>query len=74
MLKINSIVFIKALNVAFSASCFYQAFLALTLLNIKTKTLFRSFLALIIKSLFLSWPLINLITSAAVLALLFILF
>jgi hypothetical protein len=50
-LKINLIVFAKALNVAFSAPCFCQAFLALTLLNIKAKALLRSFLALIIRLL-----------------------
>jgi hypothetical protein len=51
-LKINLIVFIKALNVAFNAFYFCQAFLALTLLNIKAKALFRSFLALVIRLLF----------------------
>jgi hypothetical protein len=50
-LKVNSIVFAKALNVAFSAPCSYQAFLALILLNIKAKAPLRSFLALIIRSL-----------------------
>jgi hypothetical protein len=54
MLKINLVVFTKALNVTFSALCFYQAFLALTLLNIKAKALFKSFLAFIIKSLLFS--------------------
>jgi hypothetical protein len=54
ILRVNLIVFAKALNVAFSALCFYQAFLALTLLNIKAKALLKSFLALVIKSLPLS--------------------
>jgi hypothetical protein len=72
-LKINSVIFIKALNVAFSASYFCQAFLALTFLNIKAKALLRSFLALIIKLLLFGWPLINLTTFAAVLALSFVL-
>jgi hypothetical protein len=67
-LKVNSVVFAEALNVAFSASCFCQPFLALTLLNIRAKTLLKSFLALVIRLLPLSWPLINLTTSAAVLA------
>jgi hypothetical protein len=74
MLKVNSIVFVKALNVAFSAPCFCQAFLVLTLLNIRAKALLKSFLALVIRSLLFSWPLINLTTFAAVLALLSILF
>jgi hypothetical protein len=43
------------------------------LLNIKAKAPLKSFLALMIKSLLSGWPLINLITSAAVLALPFIL-
>jgi hypothetical protein len=51
MLKIDLIVFAKALNVAFNVLCFCQAFLALTLLNVKAKTPLRSFLALIIKLL-----------------------
>jgi hypothetical protein len=68
-LKMNLIVFAKALNVAFSAPCFCQAFLALTLLNVRAKTLLKSFLALVIRLLSFGWPLINLITSAAVLAL-----
>jgi hypothetical protein len=50
-LKMDSIVFTKALNVAFSAPCFCQAFLALTLLNIKAKAPLRSFLAPVIRSL-----------------------
>jgi hypothetical protein len=50
-LKVNSVVFVKALNVAFNAPCFCQAFLALTLLNVKTKAPFRSFLALVIRLL-----------------------
>jgi hypothetical protein len=73
ILKINFIVFIEALNIAFNAFCFCQAFLVLTLLNIKAKTLLKSFLALLIKLLLFSWPLINLITFAVVLALSFIL-
>jgi hypothetical protein len=50
-LKVDSVVFTKALNVAFNAPCFCQVFLALTLLNIKAKAPLRSFLALIIRSL-----------------------
>jgi hypothetical protein len=69
ILKINSIVFAKALNVVFSVFCSCQAFLTLTLLNIKAKALLKSFLALVIKLLLFSWPLINLTTFAAVLAL-----
>jgi hypothetical protein len=53
-LKVNSVVFTKALNVAFNALCSYQAFLALTLLNIRAKALLKSFLALMIKLLFFS--------------------
>jgi hypothetical protein len=51
MLRVNFIVFAKAPNVAFNALCSCQAFLALTLLNIKAKALLRSFLAFIIRSL-----------------------
>jgi hypothetical protein len=54
MLRINLIVFAKALNIVFSALCFYQAFLALMFLNIKAKTLLKSFLAFVIKLLFSS--------------------
>jgi hypothetical protein len=72
-LRVDLIVFAKALNVAFSVPCFCQAFLALTLLNIRAKALLRSFLALVIRSLPPGWPLINLTTSAAVLALPFVL-
>jgi hypothetical protein len=50
-LKINSIVFAKASNVASNTLYSYQAFLALTLLNVKAKTPLRSFLALVIRSL-----------------------
>jgi hypothetical protein len=50
-LKIDLVVFAKALNVAFNASCSCQAFLALTLLNVRAKTPLRSFLALVIRSL-----------------------
>jgi hypothetical protein len=50
-LKVDSVVFAKASNVASSVSCSCQAFLALTLLNIRAKALLRSFLALVIKSL-----------------------
>jgi hypothetical protein len=50
-LKVDSVVFAKALNVAFSASCSCQAFLALTLLNVRAKALLRSFLALVIRLL-----------------------
>jgi hypothetical protein len=46
-LKINLVVFAKALNVVSSALCFCQAFLALTLLNIKAKASLRSFLAFV---------------------------
>jgi hypothetical protein len=53
-LKIDLIVFAKALNVASNAPCFCQAFLALTLLNIRAKAPLRSFLALIIRLLPLS--------------------
>jgi hypothetical protein len=50
-LKVDLVVFTKALNVAFNAPCSCQAFLALTLLNIRAKALLRSFLALVIRSL-----------------------
>jgi hypothetical protein len=50
-LKIDLVVFAKALNVAFSAPCSCQAFLALTLLNIKAKALLKSFLAFVIRLL-----------------------
>jgi hypothetical protein len=53
-LKINLIVFAKALNIAFNAPYFCQAFLALTLLNIKAKAPLRSFLALVIRLLLLN--------------------
>jgi hypothetical protein len=59
---------------AFNALYSYQAFLALTLLNVRAKALLRSFLAFVIKLLFFNWPLINLTTFAAVLVLSFILF
>jgi hypothetical protein len=72
-LKVDLIVFAEALNAAFSAFCSCQAFLALTLLNMRAKALLRSFLALVTRSLPSSWPLINLTTFAAVLALLFVL-
>jgi hypothetical protein len=49
-LKVDSVVFAEAPNVAFSAPCFCQAFLALTLLNIRAKAPLRSFLAFVIKS------------------------
>jgi hypothetical protein len=68
MLRVNLIVFAKALNVASSAFCFCQAFLALTLLNVRAKAPLRSFLVLVIRLLPFSWPLINL-TFAVVLAL-----
>jgi hypothetical protein len=51
MLKVDLVVFAKALNVAFSVPCFCQAFLALTLLNIRAKASLKSFLAFMIKSL-----------------------
>jgi hypothetical protein len=54
---------------AFNASYFCQVFLALALLNVKAKAPLRSFLALVIRSLSSGWPLINLTTFAAVLAL-----
>jgi hypothetical protein len=50
-LRMNSVVFAEAPNVASSAPCFCQAFLALTLLNVKAKAPLRSFLALVIRSL-----------------------
>jgi hypothetical protein len=50
-LRVDSVVFAKALNIASSAPCSYQAFLALTLLNVKAKALLRSFLALVIRLL-----------------------
>jgi hypothetical protein len=50
-LKVDLIVFAKALNVAFSAPCFCQAFLASTLLNVRAKAPLRSFLAFVIRSL-----------------------
>jgi hypothetical protein len=49
ILKVDFIVFAKASNVVFSAFCSCQAFLALTLLNIKAKAPLKSFLALIIR-------------------------
>jgi hypothetical protein len=51
MSRVNLVVFAEALNVAFNAPCSYQAFLALTLLNVRAKTSLRSFLASVIKSL-----------------------
>jgi hypothetical protein len=51
MLKVDSVVLAEALNVAFSALCFCQAFLALTLLNVRAKALLGSFLALVIRLL-----------------------
>jgi hypothetical protein len=54
MLRMNSVVFAEALNVAFNAPCSCQAFLALILLNVRAKALLRSFLALMIKLLLLS--------------------
>jgi hypothetical protein len=53
-LKINFIVFIKALNVTSNAFYSCQTFLALTLLNVKAKALLKSFLAFVIKSLSLN--------------------
>jgi hypothetical protein len=73
MLKVNFIVFAKALNVVFSPFCFYQAFLVLTLLNIKAKALLKSFLAFMIRLLSFGWSLINLTTFVVVLALFFVL-
>jgi hypothetical protein len=52
--KVDFIVFAKALNIASSAPYSCQAFLALTLLNVRTKAPLRSFLALVIRSLPLS--------------------
>jgi hypothetical protein len=43
------------------------------LLNIKTKALFKSFLAFVIKLSLFGWPLINLTTFAVILALSFVL-
>jgi hypothetical protein len=54
MLKIDLVVFTKALNVVFNAPYSCQVFLALTFLNIRAKALLRSFLAFIIKSLLLN--------------------
>jgi hypothetical protein len=68
-LRVDLVVFTEALNIASSASCFCQAFLALTLLNVRAKTPLKSFLALVIRLLPPGWPLINLTTFAAVLAL-----
>jgi hypothetical protein len=50
-LKVNLVIFAKALNIAFNAPCFYQAFLALTLLNVRAKASLKSFLASVIRSL-----------------------
>jgi hypothetical protein len=50
-LRVDFVVFAKALNVASSASCFCQAFLTSTLLNVRAKAPLRSFLALMIRSL-----------------------
>jgi hypothetical protein len=50
-LRVDSVVFAEALNVAFSAPCSYQAFLASTLLNVRAKASLRSFLALVIRLL-----------------------
>jgi hypothetical protein len=49
--RVDSVVFAEALNVASSVPCSCQAFLALTLLNVRAKALLRSFLALVIRSL-----------------------
>jgi hypothetical protein len=74
MLKVDFVVFTKAPNVAFSAPCFCQAFLALTLLNVRAKAPLGSFLAPVIRLLPFGWALIDLTTFAAVLALSFVLF
>jgi hypothetical protein len=50
-LRVDLVVFAKALNVASSAPCSCQAFLASTLLNVRAKASLRSFLALVIRSL-----------------------
>jgi hypothetical protein len=50
-LRVDSVVFAEALNVASSAPCFCQAFLALTLLNVRAKASLRSFLAPVIRLL-----------------------
>jgi hypothetical protein len=50
-LKVDSVVFAEAPNVAFSAPCSCQAFLALTLLNVRAKAPLGSFLALVIRLL-----------------------
>jgi hypothetical protein len=49
--RVDFIVFAEASNVASSAPCSCQAFLALTLLNVRAKAPLRSFLALVIRSL-----------------------
>jgi hypothetical protein len=54
ILRIDLIVFAKALNMAFSAPCSCQVFLALTLLNVRAKALLKSFLAFVIRLLPLS--------------------
>ena len=48
--RVNSVVFAEAPNVASSAPCSCQAFLALTLLNVRAKAPLRSFLAPVIRS------------------------
>jgi hypothetical protein len=67
--RVDSVVFVEAPNMASSTPCSYQAFLASTLLNVRAKAPLGSFLALVIRSSLLGWPLIDLTTSAAVLAL-----
>jgi hypothetical protein len=49
--RVDFVVFAKALNVASSAPCSCQAFLALTLLNVRAKAPLGSFLAPVIRSL-----------------------
>jgi hypothetical protein len=50
-LRVDSVVFAEAPNVASNAPCSCQAFLASTLLNVRAKALLRSFLASVIRSL-----------------------
>src|SRR5256886_16672214 len=67
--SIVSLVTTKALNVATSFPCSYQALLASMLLKVRAKALLGSFLTPVIRLLPLGWLLIVLTTLAAVLAL-----
>jgi hypothetical protein len=49
--RVDLVVFAEALNVASSAPCSCQVFLALTLLNVRAKAPLGSFLAPVIRSL-----------------------